>query len=160
MKKKLVDIALVIGILIPMIAFAQFYQDAYLSATPDFQNLYGAIFAGGVGVFIHFFKNHSLVKGKKNREMVFESFELLILIFIPAAVSFNILKNQHFRCKACHKKSKVWDFDHINGDSSNNSLNNCQALCPNCHAEKSRIKKQKSLRLSQIVKKLRSFLKK
>ena len=32
----------------------------------------------------------------------------------------------------------VWDYDHKNGDRSNNKLINCQALCPNCHAKKTR----------------------
>ena len=31
-----------------------------------------------------------------------------------------------------------WDYDHKNGDRSNNKLSNCQALCPNCHAKKTR----------------------
>jgi len=47
-----------------------------------------------------------------------------------------ILSEQKNKCNDCGKKSKVWDFDHIDGDSSNNSLTNCQALCPNCHAKK------------------------
>jgi len=32
----------------------------------------------------------------------------------------------------------VWDYDHIDGNRSNNSPDNCQVLCPNCHAKKSR----------------------
>jgi len=51
-----------------------------------------------------------------------------------------ILEFQDNRCKLCGKKSKHWDFDHINGDSSNNTKENCQALCPNCHAKKTRNK--------------------
>ena len=69
------------------------------------------------------------------------------------------LEKQHYRCKACRNKSKNWDFDHIDGDSSNNSLENCQALCPNCHAEKSRKNKQRKLKLSKIVRTLKHFLK-
>jgi len=71
----------------------------------------------------------------------------------------SVLKNQNFCCKDCNNKSDVWDFDHINGDSSNNSLSNCQALCPNCHAEKTRKIKQKSLKLSQMIRSLKTFLK-
>jgi len=71
----------------------------------------------------------------------------------------SILKNQNYVCKACGKKSKAWDFDHIDGASSNNSLSNCQALCPNCHAEKTRKIKQKNLKLSQIIRTLKTFLK-
>jgi len=34
---------------------------------------------------------------------------------------------------------EVFNFDHIDGDRSNNSFFNCQALCPNCHARKTRL---------------------
>ena len=61
------------------------------------------------------------------------------------------MKNQDNKCKACRKKSKHWDFDHIDGDSSNNRLENSQALCPNCHDKKTRKTNQKNTRLLQIV---------
>jgi hypothetical protein len=32
----------------------------------------------------------------------------------------------------------IWDYDHIDGNRSNNNPHNLQALCPNCHAKKSR----------------------
>jgi len=51
-----------------------------------------------------------------------------------------VLEYQHNRCKLCGKKSKIWDFDHIDGNSSNSDVSNCQALCPNCHAKKTRSK--------------------
>jgi len=66
---------------------------------------------------------------------------------------------QKKRCKICKNKLKVCDFDHADGDSSNNCLSNCQALCPNCHAKKSRRKKQKTFKFSQIIRSLRTFLK-
>ncbi len=50
------------------------------------------------------------------------------------------LKNQKNRCNLCGKKSDIWDFDHIDGDKSNNDISNCQSLCPNCHAKKTRKK--------------------
>jgi hypothetical protein len=33
---------------------------------------------------------------------------------------------------------EVWDYDHVDRDRSNNDSNNCQVLCPNCHARKTR----------------------
>ena len=53
---------------------------------------------------------------------------------------------------------KIWDFDHIDGDSSNNSLSNCQALCPNCHAKKTRKTKKRDITLSQILRKIKRYL--
>jgi len=48
------------------------------------------------------------------------------------------LEIQNYRCKLCGNKSDVWDFDHIDGNRAINSVSNCQALCPNCHARKTR----------------------
>ena len=45
---------------------------------------------------------------------------------------------QGFRCKICGRFLDVVDFHHIDGNRSNNSLSNCEALCPNCHAKKTR----------------------
>lgn len=53
-------------------------------------------------------------------------------------VKEQVLKNQGHRCNECRKLLDVVDYDHIDGDRSNNELNNCQALCPTCHAKKSR----------------------
>lgn len=49
-----------------------------------------------------------------------------------------ILDNQDGRCAMCGEYSGSFQFDHKDGNHSNNSLNNCQALCPNCHDRKSR----------------------
>jgi len=69
------------------------------------------------------------------------------------------LKLQKNRCKICKNKLKVCDFDHADGDSSNNSLSNCQALCLECHRKKNQGIKQKNLKLSQIIRSLKAFLK-
>ena len=45
---------------------------------------------------------------------------------------------QNYRCNHCKRRLDVVNFDHIDGDRSNNSIFNCQALCPNCHARKTR----------------------
>ena len=34
------------------------------------------------------------------------------------------------------KEAGIWDYDHIDGNRSNNHARNCQASCPNCHAKK------------------------
>ncbi len=68
------------------------------------------------------------------------------------------LEKQNYRCNDCGKKSDVWDFDHTDGNSLNNSLDNCQALCPNCHAKKTRNLKKRKLKLSQALRFLRKKL--
>jgi len=49
-----------------------------------------------------------------------------------------VLISQRNSCKSCGQSLTKVDFDHIDGNSSNNDFVNCQALCPNCHAEKTR----------------------
>jgi len=66
---------------------------------------------------------------------------------------------QNNRCNICHKKIKECDFDHRDGDSSNISLSNCQALCLECHRKKHRGIKQKNLQFSYIIRSLKAFLK-
>ncbi|MFL6423011.1 MAG: HNH endonuclease, partial [Nitrososphaeraceae archaeon] len=50
----------------------------------------------------------------------------------------DIIQKQHHKCAICKRGTSVWDFDHKDGNRSNNRLSNCQALCPNCHAKKTR----------------------
>jgi len=47
-----------------------------------------------------------------------------------------VLLFQGFRCRICSCILNVREFDHIDGNKSNNLSRNCQALCPNCHARK------------------------
>jgi hypothetical protein len=56
----------------------------------------------------------------------------------PRYVKENILRKQGHKCAHCRKQLNIVDWDHKNGDRSNNQENNCQALCPNCHAVKTR----------------------
>jgi hypothetical protein len=51
-----------------------------------------------------------------------------------------ILMKQNHRCVHCRKVLTVIDYHHKNGNRSDNRENNCQALCPNCHAIKTRNK--------------------
>ena len=53
-------------------------------------------------------------------------------------IKSQILKEQNYKCAGCKKSLNVYDFDHIDNDRSNNDYNNCQALCPICHALKTR----------------------
>ena len=51
-----------------------------------------------------------------------------------------VLISQDCKCASCKKTLEIVDFDHIDRNSSNNLASNCQALCPNCHAKKTRMK--------------------
>lgn len=54
------------------------------------------------------------------------------------AVRRRILEKQNHRCAQCRKILLVIDFDHKNGNRADRRESNCQALCPNCHAVKTR----------------------
>ena len=49
-----------------------------------------------------------------------------------------VLRKQNFKCLKCKGNAGIWDFDHKDGNRGNNKTSNCQALCPICHAKKSR----------------------
>jgi len=57
--------------------------------------------------------------------------------FAESTKKFTLLMQGNV-CNSCKKPSKLWDFHHKNGNSSDNSKRNCEALCPYCHAEKTR----------------------
>jgi len=57
--------------------------------------------------------------------------------FSKSTKKFTLI-TQNYRCRICGISLDIYDFDHINGDKSDNSIPNCQALCPNCHAKKTR----------------------
>jgi len=58
----------------------------------------------------------------------------------PKHVKKWVLALQNNRCNYCQRMLDVANFDHIDGIRANNSFYNCQALCPNCHAKKTRRK--------------------
>jgi 5-methylcytosine-specific restriction endonuclease McrA len=56
-----------------------------------------------------------------------------------------VLKRQNYLCNDCGNKARNWDFDHI-GSREDNSAQNCQALCLDCHRDKTNREKRQSKR--------------
>ena len=58
----------------------------------------------------------------------------------PLTVKRQVLYNQKEKCAYCkrHLNKQIIEFHHKNKDRSNNKLSNCEILCANCHAGKSR----------------------
>lgn len=72
--------------------------------------------------------------------------------YFQADVKREVLKKQNYKCVICNRGVGVLDYDHIDGNRSNNDISNCQALCPNCHAKKTRgLLKQKSSKRGIII---------
>jgi hypothetical protein len=71
----------------------------------------------------------------------------------PQSVREDMIRKQHHKCAICQRHTSIWDFDHKDGNRSNNNPSNCQALCPTCHAKKTRglLKQEKKFHLSWRV---------
>jgi hypothetical protein len=54
------------------------------------------------------------------------------------SIKEKVLEKQHHRCDDCNRVLNVVDWHHKNGDRSDNRESNCVALCPNCHAIRTR----------------------
>ncbi len=63
----------------------------------------------------------------------------------PEYIKEEILQKQKkYKCAHCKSYLRAREFDHKDGDRSNNHISNCQALCPDCHVLKtSRDRKNK-----------------
>jgi hypothetical protein len=59
----------------------------------------------------------------------------------PDIIKERTLKKQNHRCADCKRLLNVVDWDHRNRKRYDNSESNCQALCPNCHAIKTRTRR-------------------
>ena len=70
--------------------------------------------------------------------------------YFPADIKEDTKRKQHHKCAICKRGTSIWDFDHKDGNRSNNRPSNCQALCPTCHAKKTRglLKQEKKFHLS------------
>jgi len=47
-----------------------------------------------------------------------------------------VRSRQYGKCNMCFTPPSHWKYYHIDGNKSNNDLNNCQGLCPDCYSVK------------------------
>lgn len=67
-------------------------------------------------------------------------------------IIIDTLVKKDFRCANCSErfsKGRRPHFDHKDSNAKNNRAENCQALCPNCHDEKSREENRKKAELDR-----------
>jgi hypothetical protein len=102
-----------------------------------YEKVFLFIIIGGIVYLIH--KEFTKRYGKHRERQYF-----------PASVKEDTIRKQHHKCAICKRGTSVWDFDHKDGNRSNNRPSNCQALCPTCHAKKTRglLKQEKKFHLS------------
>jgi len=47
-----------------------------------------------------------------------------------------VRERQYGKCNMCYTPQSHWKYDHIDGNKSDNDIDNCQALCPDCYSVK------------------------
>lgn len=107
------------------------------------ENDYLEMLKGKVAIFKEIYRNQeSCSENDLNDKLipVIEKFEKSsdTKKHFPDSIKKEVLKRQDYECNVCKRLLNVVDYDHIDGNRSNNDVSNCQALCPNCHAEKTR----------------------
>lgn len=77
---------------------------------------------------------------------------------IPNTLKQSVLKRQNYKCKKCSVFLDVYDIDHIVPYRVDpvHRLSNLQALCPTCHARKTR-REAKQLTLYSKCEKTQSY---
>ena len=108
---------------------------------PDNQNTYDSLTINQIGFIIIILWSISgilvLIKKKKKYKYIERK-------GFPESLKEEILQKQKYKCAHCKTYLRVREFDHKDGDRSNNDISNCQALCPTCHSLKtSRDRKNK-----------------
>ncbi|MGI0013662.1 MAG: HNH endonuclease signature motif containing protein [Nitrososphaera sp.] len=78
------------------------------------------------------------VRGKKIQKSVRLDQKELPRNDFSEDVKKQVLRNQDHCCAICGRLLNVVDWDHKDGDRSNNDISNAGALCPICHASISR----------------------
>ena len=107
----------------------------------------------GIGSYLLWFSHIPLwldLGLKEQRDIAFVIWIIVIAVLLSGQIKkgkrkpFSILVKreavlkQKTRCARCKRKLVEYghDFDHKNGDRSNNKLSNCRALCTPCHRRK------------------------
>ncbi len=105
-------------------------QDMWRSAGRWGVGLFLLIIIGGVGIIA--FKNIS--KPKTNTYGTSYQYSPVIRKGWTVEEKEAVRIRQDGKCAHCNKPPPRWEYHHANGDRSNNSLENCEGLCPNCHS--------------------------
>ena len=114
------------------------FYNAYLSQSNNLSSLMAVILLGlsviPFFIFLILVDRKHRRQGKKRRRAFTEDTKQFVL------------NRQDYHCNICGTSMQYWDFDHI-GSRNDNSPENCQALCLNCHREKTVSEKRNQKRL-------------
>jgi hypothetical protein len=108
------------------------------------------LFGNGQKAWYYVISSHpDLIKGKKVEQYCNESLSKLHKELrknvklgkkFPSRVNFtkkqkdDARNRQNGKCNKCDNYPPRWEYNHKDGDRSNNKDSNCEALCPDCHS--------------------------
>jgi hypothetical protein len=114
---------IVLGFFISLMVFGMMMIIGIIPEFPEAENTIGLlIFISIIPLAIMMKMVSRRKKSKKRRAFTQDTKDL-------------VLQRQNHRCNVCGVSPSNWDFDHI-GSRANNSPSNCQALCLDCHRDK------------------------
>ncbi len=123
---KSVIIAIAFFLLIPISVFAQEPQTSEIEEDSPVKYI--------VGIGLIFIIILAIIAGRYRKKFLAQS---LASIGWTEAEKEKVRTRQDGKCAKCQKPPPArWEYYHIDGDRTNNSLDNCEGLCPNCYSIK------------------------
>ena len=120
--------ALAFVLLIPISVFAQEPQSETIKEDSPIKYI--------VGIGLIFIIILAIIAGRYRKKFLAQS---LASIGWTEAEKEKVRTRQDGKCAKCQKPPPArWEYFHLDGDRTNNSLENCEGLCPNCYSVKTR----------------------
>jgi len=117
--------ALAFVLLIPISVFAQEPQTETTEDSP-------VKYVVGIGIIIVIIL--AIIAGRYRKKFLAQS---LASIGWTKVEKEKVRTRQDGKCAECQKPPPAkWEYHHIDGNQTNNSLDNCEGLCPNCYSVK------------------------
>jgi len=124
--KLAIIVALAFVLLIPISVFAQEPQTETVEEDSPIKYI--------VGIGLIFIIILAIIAGRYRKKFLAES---LASIGWTEVQKEKVRTRQDGKCAECQKPPPArWEYYHLDGDRTNNSLENCEGLCPNCYSVK------------------------
>ncbi len=118
--------ALAFVLLIPISVFAQEPQSETIKEDSPIKYI--------VGIGLVFIIILAIIAGRYRKKFLAQS---LASIGWTEVEKEKVRTRQDGKCAECQKPPPArWEYYHLDGDRTNNSLENCEGLCPNCYSVK------------------------
>ena len=109
---------------VPILGYAQEQTDEAIEKVSPIK------YVLGIGLIVVIIL--AIIAGRYRKKFLAES---LVKIGWSEVQKEQVRIRQDGKCAKCQKPPPArWEYHHMDGDTSNNSLENCEGLCPNCHS--------------------------